>query len=70
MKSAGLFERIGRHVPTMMAGGAFMVEATKIVHPPKGKVQRSTASRALGVLEGMAEPNAKPVGARFEPERR
>ncbi|KZZ63485.1 class I SAM-dependent methyltransferase [Sulfitobacter sp. HI0129] len=70
MKSAGLFERIGRHVPTMMAGGAFMVEATKIVHPPKGKVQRSTASRALGVLEGMAEPNAKPVGARFAPERR
>ena len=47
-----------------------MVEATKIVHPPKGKVQRSTASRALGVLEGMAEPNAKPVGARFAPERR
>ena len=59
MKSAGAFEKVGRNVPTIMAGGAFMVEATKLVYPPKGKVQRST--RAIGVLEGVRAPTAKPV---------
>jgi SAM-dependent methyltransferase len=63
MKSAGLFERIGRYMPTMMAGGAFIVEATKLVYPPKGNVQRTPARRAMGVLEGMTEPSGKPVGA-------
>ncbi|MFD2740189.1 class I SAM-dependent methyltransferase [Sulfitobacter aestuarii] len=67
MKSAGLFEGIGRYVPTMMAGGAFMVEASKQVYPPKGKVQPSKARRAIKVLEGIAEPSAKPVGARRLP---
>ncbi len=62
MKSAGLFERVGRHVPTMMAGGAFMVEATKLVYPPKGKVQPSRARKAIGVLEGIGEPAPKPAG--------
>ncbi len=59
MNSAGVFERVGRNVPTMMAGGAFMVEATKLVYPPKGKVQRSP--RTMNVLEGVRAPNAKPI---------
>lgn len=57
MKSAGVFERIGRHMPTMMAGGAFMVEATKLVYPPKGEVKKKRQRAPLGVLE----PSAKPV---------
>ena len=61
MKSAPLFEKIGRQMPTMMGGGAILVEATKLVYPPRGRPQRSTARRAIGVLEGMAEPQAKPV---------
>ena len=61
MKSAPLFEQVGRYMPAMMAGGAFMVEVTKLVYPPKGKVQRTPARRAIGVLEGMTEPSAKPV---------
>jgi len=48
-------------VPAILAGGAFMVEATKLVYPPKGKVERKRARRAIGVLEGIAEPQAKPV---------
>ena len=59
MKSAGVFEKVGRNVPAMMAGGVFMVEATKLVYPPKGKVQRSP--RSIGVLEGVTAPTAKPV---------
>ena len=54
MKSAGLFERIGRHVPAMMAGGAFMVEATKLVYPLKGTRERKR--KRVSVLEGLTEP--------------
>ena len=57
MKSGPAFENFGRRVPTMMAGGAFMVEATKLVYPPKGKVQTARHRRPVGVLE----PSAKPV---------
>ncbi|MFK7879262.1 methyltransferase domain-containing protein [Roseobacter sp.] len=57
MKSAPAFEKIGRRVPTMMAGGAFMVEATKLVYPPKGKIAPTRIRRASAVLE----PTAKPV---------
>jgi hypothetical protein len=57
MKSGGLFERIGRQMPSIVAGGAFMVEATKLVYPPKGKVERRRVLSPLGVLE----PQAKPV---------
>jgi hypothetical protein len=64
MKSARLFEKIGHALPTMLAGGAFMVEASKLVYPPKGTVARSR--RRIRVLEGLGEPavsrNPRPVG--------
>ena len=50
-----------RHVPTMMAGGAVMVEVTKLVYPPKGKVERRAARRSIRVLEGVGSPIVKPV---------
>ncbi|UOA28097.1 methyltransferase domain-containing protein [Pseudosulfitobacter sp. DSM 107133] len=59
MKSAAMFEGVGRAVPGMIAGGAFMVEATKLVYPPKGKSSR--ARKRASVLEGLTEPVAKPV---------
>jgi SAM-dependent methyltransferase len=59
MKSAGMFEGVGRAMPGMIAGGAFMVEATKLVYPPKGKTSR--ARKRASVLEGLTEPVAKPV---------
>lgn len=59
MKSAGLFERVGRHVPTILAGGAIMVEASKQLYPPKGTIQR--APRRVSVLEGLSEPVVKPI---------
>lgn len=57
MKSGPAFEKIGRRMPTMMAGGAFMVEATKLVYPPKGKTETKRVKRSVGVLS----PTAKPV---------
>lgn len=61
MKSSALFEKVGRYVPTIMAGGAFMVEVSKLVYPPKGKVRRASSRRRIGVLEGMTEPEPKPA---------
>ncbi len=61
MKSSALFEKVGRYVPTIMAGGAFMVEVSKLVYPPKGKVRRGSSRRRIGVLEGMTEPEPKPA---------
>jgi len=57
MKSAGIFEQMGRSVPTILASGAFMVEASKLVYPPKGRVERRLSRATIGVLE----PSAKPV---------
>jgi SAM-dependent methyltransferase len=54
MKSAALFERVGRYIPTMVAGGAFMVEATKLVYPPKGKTK--AVRKRISVLDGLKEP--------------
>lgn len=57
MKSGPAFERFGRRLPSLFAGGVFMVEATKLIYPPKGKVERKRAPRAVGVLG----PTVKPV---------
>ncbi|MEM9967417.1 MAG: methyltransferase domain-containing protein [Pseudomonadota bacterium] len=54
MKSAGLFERIGRSAPAIAAGGALIVEASKQVHPPKGMARRARTPAA--VLDGLREP--------------
>ncbi|MCX8227929.1 MAG: hypothetical protein OTI35_17820 [Sulfitobacter sp.] len=61
MRSGKLFEKVGRHMPTMMAGGAFMVEVTKLVYPPKGKVERKAARRSIRMLEGVGAQTVKPV---------
>jgi SAM-dependent methyltransferase len=56
LKAAGLFERMGSLAPSVIAGGALMVEASKRVYPPKGKIQRSP--RPISVLEGVPRPVA------------
>jgi SAM-dependent methyltransferase len=61
MKSAGLLERIGRRVPAIVAGGVFMVEASKQVYPPKGTARRVRARAS--VLEGLTEPAVGRAGA-------
>ncbi len=57
MKSGPAFERIGRRMPSFIASGVLMLEATKLVYPPKGNVQRYRSPRMVGVLN----PSAKPV---------
>ncbi len=45
MKTAAMFEKVGRTMPGMIAGGAFMVEASKLIYPPKGRLVRSIVKR-------------------------
>ena len=61
MKSGAMFERIGQQMPGLMAGGALMVEASKLVYPPKGKVARTR--RRISVLEGLGQPVPNPDSA-------
>ena len=62
MKSARLFEGMGRLMPGAIAGGAFILEASKRVYPPKGKVQRRAQRRGIPVLEGITKPVAGRMG--------
>ncbi|AEI94700.1 MULTISPECIES: hypothetical protein [Roseobacter] len=57
MKSGAALEKIGRRMPTFIASGAFMVEATKLVYPPKGKVEPKRRVAPVSVLK----PSVKPV---------
>jgi SAM-dependent methyltransferase len=59
MNSGPVFERVGEHMPAMIAGGAVMVEASKLVYPPKGKVERKR--RSISVLEGIGKPAVEPT---------
>lgn len=58
MKVAGLLEGLGQSMPAIIAGGALIVEASKRVYPPKGKVQKRPARQTLPVLEGISKPVA------------
>ena len=56
LKAGALCERVGRSMPATIAGGVFMVEASKRVHPPPGKVRRAAEPRGSRALEGAVSP--------------
>jgi len=58
MQSARLFEKVGRLMPGVLAGGAFILEASKRVYPPKGKIQPVPERQSVPVLEGLTKPVA------------
>ncbi len=55
LRSGPLLEKIGTHIPSALAGGVFMVEVSKRVHPPQGTI-RKTARQPRQLPEGLAEP--------------
>lgn len=61
LRAGPLCEKMGAMSPTALAGGVFIVEASKRVQPPRGTPVRDAAKSPLKVLEGMAEPVAKPA---------
>ncbi|MEX0280607.1 MAG: methyltransferase domain-containing protein [Arenibacterium sp.] len=59
LKAAPLFERVGARMPTMIAGGAFLVEASKRIPPLAGRLRKE---RKRSTLPGLApEPETSPV---------
>ncbi len=60
LKSAPLFENIGTRLPTVLASGVFIVEASKRVQPPQGTAikdgLRAGIKRPIKVLKGVPKP--------------
>jgi hypothetical protein len=56
-KTAAFWEKSGRSLPFIMAGGVLMVEASKRVHAPSGGLKEAVR-RPLGVLDGLGKPVA------------
>src|SRR5690606_12984725 len=54
-KTAPIWERVGRAMPLVGAGGVIMLEATKRVHAPTGGGLRERVKRPLTVLAPKGE---------------
>ena len=61
LKSGPLIERTGTRLPTIMAGGVFMVEAAKRKQPPNGQGVREKERSAIRILEGLSNPRPEPA---------
>lgn len=59
LKSAPLFEKVGARMPTVMAGGAFLVEVSKRVAPPSGTVTKEWSRNPIPALS--PKPETSPV---------
>ncbi|MEM7320169.1 MAG: class I SAM-dependent methyltransferase, partial [Pseudomonadota bacterium] len=56
LKSGSLIERTATRLPTIMAGGVFIVAASKRVQPPQGSATRDPEKRPLKALDGLLKP--------------
>ena len=61
LRTAGFWEKAGRRLPTVVAGGVLMVEVSKQIPAPKRPGLSEAVRRPLRILEGMKTPEAKPV---------
>lgn len=61
LRTGGFWEKAGRRIPTVVAGGVLMVEVSKQIPAPKRPGLSEAVRRPLRILEGMKSPEAKPV---------
>ncbi|GAB5437419.1 methyltransferase domain-containing protein [Falsiruegeria mediterranea] len=61
LKSGPLLERTGTRIPTIMAGGVFLVEVSKRLHPPRGAGIKDKVPSRIRILEGLSNPLPKPA---------
>ena len=61
LKSGPFWERLGRMMPMLFAGGVLMVEASKQVQQPIRPGLSEAVRKPLKVLEGIGKPEAEPV---------
>lgn len=56
LKAGPLVEKAGTRLPTVLAGGAILIEASKRVQPPQGTIAKVVAKRRVKLPKGLAEP--------------
>ncbi len=61
LKTGAFWERSGRRISSHFAGGVLIVEATKRVQAPTKPGLPEAVKRPLRVLDGLTQPEAKPV---------
>jgi len=61
LKTGGVWEGVGRRLSSRYAGGVLIVEATKQVIAPTKPGLPEAVRRPLRVLDGLAQPEPKPV---------
>lgn len=57
LRSSGMWERAGRHVLTSLAGGVFLVEASKLTQSPGGAAAWDVVRDPLRVLDAVNAPS-------------
>ena len=65
LKTARMWEGLGRRMPWGLAGGVVMVEASKQVYAPTRGGLPEALRRPLGALDGLAQPAPKPALGRY-----
>lgn len=61
LRSAQMWEGVGRRVSTVLAGGVLILEVSKQTHSPQRPGLRAAVRRPLEVLEGLPKPGVKPA---------
>jgi len=56
LRAGPLIEKVGTRLPTVLAGGVFIVEVSKRVQPPRGSSVKDLARRPIGALDGLTKP--------------
>ncbi|AVO36878.1 methyltransferase domain-containing protein [Pukyongiella litopenaei] len=56
LRAGPLFERVGRRMPTVLAGGVVLVEAVKRVQPRGKRIVKERETRPVRAPAGLAEP--------------
>lgn len=66
LRSASLWERLGRRMDLNLMAGALLIEASKQVYVPPQNGTPEKVRRPLRVLEGLTNPVPKPVTGRAQ----
>lgn len=61
LRSAEMWERLGRRAAGFLAAGVVMLEVSKQVHAPRGGGLRAAVRRPLSILEGAKSPVASRI---------
>jgi len=66
LKSAGWIERVGGRLSNSLAGGVYLVEASRERQTPGGAAVKDAVPSPLRILDGVVAPQPKPARARVD----